>query len=129
MANVKVTGRAMVITLNTELAALEKVARYNPEALTVKDEKGNALFTVGVGDNPGINKYGATFSDATFGEKKHACITAVINLDDCDDIKGYIADKYGKALEYLNQIDAAIPDVLKSIDARRAKIMEGIEIE
>lgn len=122
-----VAGEALVITLGVPFDDLRKIAKFQPEALNLKDAEGETLYSIAVDGNPGINTIGATFGKATYDKDRYAVIT--MNVDPGEqDIKEYIADTYGAALGYLEEIAAKLPDVLKEIDEKREAIMGKIEI-
>lgn len=63
MAKVKILGDVFQIKSKLTVTAMEKVKRYKPEILKLKDKEGNEYFEVAVGETPSISKYGICFSD------------------------------------------------------------------
>lgn len=122
---VTVMGEALVITLRTTLEDLQKVAKYEPEALKLKDEDGDTVYSISVKGTPGINEFGAVFGAATFDDKKLAVITMKVDPGE-EDIKDYVADKYGAAIGYLNEIEEKLPGVVTAIKEKRERIKDGI---
>lgn len=125
MAKITVTGEALVVTLRVSLENLQRVAKYRPEALKLKDENGDPIYSISVKGTPGINDFGATFGAATYDENKYAAITMKVNPGD-QDIKEYIADTYGAAINYLGEIEEKLPGVITEINEERERIKEGI---
>lgn len=131
MAKYTIAGNALVITSAMKQTELETIKKYRPSALTLMGGKDNKeeLFCVDVGasGNGGINAYGACFCGATHDDAKKACIT--VSLEHVTgDVKEYVADKYGEAFDYLSQLEAKLPDVLKEILEQKKKIMDSIAI-
>lgn len=54
-----------IVFVETSITAkmVKRLEDVNPEALTLRDAKGNALFTASVGATPGIGKYGIVVND------------------------------------------------------------------
>lgn len=126
MANIAIAGNALVVKSSMALEDLKRIARFKPEALRLYEDDFVA-FEITVGDKPGLNKFGATFRDATFDEEKKAVITMTINPGD-QDAKEYVADTYGLAISQLNKVEQVLPGALQEIDETRAEIMNGITV-
>ena len=54
-----------IVFVETEITAklVKRLADVNPDALTLRDAKGNALFTASTGATPGIGKFGIVVND------------------------------------------------------------------
>lgn len=131
MAKFTIAGNALVITSDLKLADLETVKKYRPKALKLMGGENNKeeLFCIDTGSdaNGGISTYGACFGAATHDAEKKACITVQLG-NVVGDIKEYVADKYGQAVMYLNQLEAKLPEVLADIAAQKAGIMANITV-
>lgn len=131
MAKITVTGSAVVITSAVKYEDIEKVQKYRPDALTLKNEEKEPVFRIGVTDRGpgGIDKYGASFGGHTFDENRLATITLMtIGGDTAEEIKDAIADKYGAALLSINKIEATLPTVIDEINAERDLIRGAITV-
>lgn len=128
MAKTVIAGNAVVITSTMKLEELKMVQKYRPDALVIKGGEDNKeeLFRVGAG-SCGINTYGVSFEHETYGEEKLATISFELSYKG-DDVKGYIADKFGAALKNLETIEKKLPKVIEEINKERAAIMDGITI-
>ena len=131
MAKFTIAGNALVITSALKKSELETVKKYRPKALKLMGGENNKeeLFCIDVGSdaNGGISSYGACFGAATHDAEKKACIT--IPLDGVQgDIKEYVADKYGEAVMYLNQLEASLPAVVTAIAEQKRGIMANITV-
>lgn len=132
MARLSITGNAVVITSAVKLEDIRKVEKYNKDALVLTEEIDGEkvqVFRVATGAVGGINNNGATFSDETRDGDKFAQIT----LGDCakdvaGDVKEWAADKFGKALTRLNQLEKTIPAVLEGIANEKAAAMANITV-
>lgn len=131
MAKFTIAGNALVITSDLKLSDLETVKKYCPKALKLMGGENNKeeLFCIDTGSdaNGGISTYGACFGSATHDAEKKACITVQLgNVQ--GDIKEYVADKYGQAVMYLNQLEASLPAVVAAIAEQKRGIMANITV-
>ena len=131
MAKFTIAGNALVITSDLKLSDLETVKKYRPNALKLMGGENNKeeLFRIDTGSdaNGGISAYGVCFGAATHDAEKKACIT--VSLGNVQgDIKEYVADKYGEAVMYLNQLEDSLPAVVASIAEQKRGIMANITV-
>ena len=131
MAKITINGDAIVVTSSVKLEDLRKVQEARPKALILMGGEDNkeeiyrvAVAKTGTGS---IDNNGAAFAKATNNGDGLASITAIVN-GVTGDIKEFVAKKYGAAVVLLNQIEAAIPDVLKEIEAEEAEILKNITV-
>lgn len=122
-----VAGQALAIKTDIGFEDLSVAEKYDGKALTLyaeEDGKQIPVFKVATTGGPGeIGKFGAAFAQGADGK---AVITVM--LPDVDDPKEYIADTYGEILENLKVIEDALPAAVEEIKAKRAAIMDGIEV-
>lgn len=132
MAKVKTVNRAIVINSEVKYDDYKLVAKYRPEALTLKGgEDGKVpIFTVFVRNDGqgGIDENGAIFGEATRDDAKLATITMMFTGDAEADIKEYIVDELGGALMKLNKVEAGLPAVIDAIKAERETVRGAIEV-
>lgn len=133
MANINLVGDALVVTSAITFEDLKTVQKYKPTALTIreKDEEDGwkDVYTIGVGDNGGINQYGATFSGASRDAKKLATLTVKFSAPaDPAQAKAQIADKYGFAISCINRIEAGIQGALEEIKASQKAVADAITV-
>lgn len=122
-------GNAVVVTSSLKLDDLKTVKEYRPEALTLyggEDGK-EALFTISTEGSAGINKYGATFKDESRDGEGLATITIALTYDG-EDLKGYLADKFGGALMNIAKLEEQLPAVIEEIAAAKQAVMDQITV-
>lgn len=129
MAKIVIAGDAVVVTSSLTLDDIRKVEKYRPEALILKGGEDNKepIFSVGTAKSGSINQYGVTFASESHDESKLAQLTMTL----CGvngDVKEYVADKIGAAVETLNQVEATLPSVIEDIDAKKQAIIESITV-
>lgn len=131
MAKVRILGDAGVITSSHKLEDIKKLQKYNPEALKLRKENGNgekvAVFAIGVGDTPHCSQYGITFATAERDGSGKASLTFVIPAD-VEEVKEWVEEEFGRALNYLNEIEAGLNTAIEKVNAERAKVRECISV-
>lgn len=125
MANIKVLGNAAVITSTLKYEDIKKVQKYRPDALVLR-ENDEPVFKVGISEHQlgDCSKYGISFG----GSNEAGYATVTTTFGECEDVKAWLADKYGAALAYLNSMEASLPAVIGAVDAERAAILDSITV-
>lgn len=130
MAKIVIAGNAVVVTSALTLEDIKKVEKYRPEALILKggEDKKEAIFGIqSATHNGGITKYGATFADESRDEHKFAQITMCLE-GVTGDVKEYVADTFGAAVDMINQLETTLPGVIEEIDAKKKAVIDSITI-
>lgn len=124
MAQVIISGGAVVIKSAAKVSELESLAKYRPENLVLRDEKNEPVFKIGLTDGQGkINVYGAEF--ARISRDGFATITVTAPQEwGVDDV----VDVIGPALLKLNQLEKDFNVALEDIENEKADIMSNITI-
>lgn len=130
MANIKITGSAMVVTSTMQVDDLQMVAKHRPNALKLMSADGKeCVYAIGVGAGKGsINKYGATFSDITHNPNGLATITLDIPAD-VTDAREYAMEKIGVAIVHINNIEQTLGTAINEIAAERELVAQSISVE
>lgn len=127
MAKLTRSGDAFTITSALKLEDIQKVAKYNDKALALfgGEEGKDMIFKIGTccKGSGSVSKFGIEFARAT--EEGYAYVTTVLPVPQTD-FKGYVADNYGAAVKHLIELEASIPDAIKTIDADRKAVMDLI---
>ena len=121
-AHVDVSGSAAILVSDVTLEDWEKVEKFAPDALKIFDEETeDVIFKVATcGGTGSANKYGVCFGTHT-NEGGKATVTILLDEDVEDKIQA-VKDVVGSAVLDLNEIEQAIPDVLKDIATKEAEI-------
>jgi len=129
MANITIAGNSFVVTSTITMDDMEKVKKYRPGALTLKDEETKeTYFKVGVGTGTAsLNDHGISFSGVSNDDKKLANATLPIPSD-VEDAKAYVLDRAAVAIANLNKVEEAIVVALKDIKAEHEKIAQNIKV-
>ena len=131
MAKVTIAGRALVITSSLKLTDLETVRKYQPKALILmggEDGKEPVFAVAAVRGSAGkIGNIGVEFGEETRDEAKLATMTLMVP-GDVEDMKEYVADKYGAALMNLAKLETVLPAVVETISAEKQSIMDSISV-
>lgn len=125
-----VAGNAVVITSEVKLDDLVLIKRYRPEALILMGGKDGdeELFRIAPVETTGtVNQYGITFADVARDGSGKATVTVPIEYKG-EEVKEWIADKFGGALMYLEKIEATLPGVVQEIASEKEAVMANISI-
>ena len=129
MSKVQIIGNAIVVTSSVKLEDLKTIQKYRPCALTLlggEDGK-DPIFAAKVGCTSGINKYGATFAEASRGENGgYATMTIMDEIT--GDPADFVAEKYGTAIRNLNALEEKLNGVLDEIVAERQAVKDSITV-
>lgn len=130
MAKIQILGDAVVLTSEITLEDLRTIAKYRPEALTLKggEDGKTPVFAIGVDGVESFTKFGVTFKSASRDDKKYAQLTQIICDRKIENLTEVIADHYGAGLAKLNELEATLPAVLDEVRAEREAIMQSISI-
>ena len=126
MANIKVSGRTATIVSAYTLADIEKLEKYRPEALALKDKDGNVTFKVGTSFVGSVSDYGIGFGVGTFGNGK-ACVT-VPGGEAYATAEEFVLEEIGTTINKLNKVESQIAGALDEVEAEITAIKDAIEI-
>lgn len=128
MAKVTIVGQAVVVTSEMALEDIKTIKKHRPDALTLKggEDGKEPVFALSVGEGK-INKYGASFNEATRDEAKKATLTMTTSYNG-DDIENFVLDELGGAISYLNKLEETLPAVVEEINAERNAIKANIAV-
>lgn len=117
---ITIAGSALVIRSAHSLEELEKVASYKPEALMLKDEKGNVQFTVTPGVNGSADARNLVYSETAPDGSGKACLT--LGRPAGADPKKAVAAKYGPIIAKANKIEEQVAAALNEVNAMLADV-------
>ena len=113
---VTIMGKAAVFTSDIKLEDLERISKYRPDALKLK-EADQVIFTVAVKEKGVVSRSGIFFDGAD--NAGYACATLV--FDETPDEKK-IVDTYGTGIFRMNQLEAQLPAVIQDLAAQDAAV-------
>lgn len=132
---IKVLGTAVVIESGLKAEDIALLQEVKPDALTLKDEDGCDVFSIGyINSNEeytgGITRYGIVFTNTTRCENKYASITLPLpsGFENDDAVKDYILKQYALAIHNLETLEALLPEVIAEVSHQRQVLRESIEI-
>lgn len=127
---IKTIENMAVIELDVTASNLEKVMKYSPEALTIKNDDGDELFKVIVSDTPAVKGavtvFGAVFS---ISNDKPLLWIGIPNdsVGSREDKEAYLLNKMGMEMTYIRTIETQIKDALRSVDSKINAVKDCIE--
>lgn len=132
MAKLSILGDAVVITSAITLEDIRKIEKFNKGALTIHEEvdgEKTPVFAISSGKTGDINQFGATFASETRDDAKFAQITlCTCAAGVTSDAAEWAAEKFGKALMRLNQLEERVPAILQEIAAEKEAVMANITV-
>lgn len=105
MAKLKVLGDMIQIKTSLTESDFKKIKNYAPESLKVKDEDGNEVFGVSIGDAH-WSKYGVAFCSKDAQGKLFTTINnPVTDHSDPEAEKAVLKEKFAQTVFYLEMIE------------------------
>lgn len=121
---------AYSLTSDLKVEDIALLKKYNPDALTIKDEEDNVKFAVGYSEGkPSIAPFGVTFGTKSITDGK-ASITETLpaSLDNVDKAKEYVAEKFGAVIAYLRTLEQSIPAAAAEIRETKKALIDSITV-
>ena len=94
--NVKILGKAMVVTSAMKLADIKFLGKADKDALTIKDKEGNEIYKIQTG-SASLSKFGASFDSANKDGFAEATIIIPDNVS-AENRADWAKDNYAAAL-------------------------------
>lgn len=124
---VKIAGNAMILTSTLKFATIQKMEKYNNNALCLvelnKDEEVE-VFRINTGKFSGVSKYGITFAEVN---KDGYAVATILFPEGVTDKKAYIKDNFGTTLFMLADLEAAVETACAELEAAYAQLDDDIE--
>lgn len=125
---IKIVGRAFIIKFLTA-AMLTLVAQFQPDALVLKDAKGNALFKVSLTKGmASISVHGISFND-TDAEGIAQLTGNFPNEVDNADREAWVTDQFAAAFTHANELEAQIRDAYVKVSDLKNTIKAATTVE
>lgn len=126
---IKIVGNALVLTSKLQFATIQKMEKYNRDALCLIEDKNDEeieIFRIGTGKTSAINKYGVTFMEAN---KDGFATATVLFPEGTKDKREFVKDNYATVLFMLEDLEDAVETSCAELEAAYAKLDETIEEE
>lgn len=126
---IRIVGNAIVLTSKLKFATIQKMEKYNSNALCLIEKNGeeeNEIFRVMTGKLSSIAKHGIVFAEAN--KDGYAVATTLFPVG-VTDKKEYIKDNFATVLFMLKDLEAVIETSCAELEAAFAKLDEEIEEE
>lgn len=130
MANIIITGSAIVLKSSLALDTIKKLKKYAPAALKVQDDKERLVFKVDVAaeGNGSVCEKAIFFAPVTHDAEKKATVTMQIP-DSVTNATEYAADLLGAAFTALEGLEDTMAAASVTVDEKKAAMMEKITIQ
>lgn len=120
--NAIVKYNALFIASKYNVATIEKVQKYYPDALVLykgEGEEREPVCAIAVGDMASANEYGIVFANDSISEPRVAMMSVEVpaTLESQDDIRAWYREKLGMTIVNCNKIEEQIATALTEINA------------
>ena len=107
MAHIKTVHKAAVISTDLSVKNIKKLEAINPDALAIKNDKGETLFQIATGSNESISKYGIVFAN-------DSKLSVIVDTDKSLS-RDLVAELFGATLLQLSRVEEQANAALESI--------------
>lgn len=107
MAHIKTVHKAAVISTDLSVKNIKKLEAINPDALEIKNDKGETLFQIATGSNESISKYGIVFAN-------DSKLSVIVDTDKSLS-RDLVAELFGATLLQLSRVEEQANAALESI--------------
>lgn len=130
MANIIITGSAIVLKSSLTLDTLKKLKKYDPSALKIVDDKERLQFKVDIAaeGNGSVCEKAIFFAPVTHDAEKLATVTLQIP-DSVSNAAEYTADLLGAAFTQLEILESTMAAASVVVDEKKAAMLEKIVIQ
>lgn len=130
MANIIISGSALTLKSAIKLDDLKKLAKYDPAALEMRDEKDRLIFKVSIaGEGHGSVAEKAIFF-APVTHDPDGLATVNLAIPGCvKDAKDYVADMMGSAYPKLVELEGTMESAVAAVDAAKEQMLENITVQ
>ncbi len=147
---VKIVADAFAVESSITKEEYDALVKFNPKALSIKDDKENDLFTIEYKEgHPCISSFGITFGGVSRSntakvvetetksttktttpkvKKPVLTFTGMIPAG-INDVKEYVADIIAPAIVFLKQLEETVPVEAKKALADRQSLVDSISID
>ena len=130
MANIIITGSAIVLKSSVTLDTLKKLKKYDPSALKIVDDKERLQFKVDVAaeGNGSVCEKAIFFAPVTHDADKKATVTMSIP-DSVSNAPEYAADLLGAAFTALEGLEDTMAAASAAVDEKKAAMLKKIVVQ
>lgn len=127
---ISIISGAYSLTSELKVEDIVLLKKYNPDALSIKDEDGNTKFAIGYSEGkPSVSSFGITFGSKSFeGGKASLTKSLPANMSDAATAKDYVAEEFGAVVAYLKQLEESVPEAVKKIKDDKKAIVDSITV-
>ena len=129
MAKLKVLGDMIQIKIDLTESDYKKVTNYAPDALKVKDEEGNEIFGISMGDAH-WSRYGVAFCNTDSNGKLFMTTeNPVTNHEDPVAEKNLIKEKFAQTIFFLELIEKHFAEIKTELTAMEQNAERSIQMD
>lgn len=121
--NINIMGNVAVLTFGVKIEDVQKLKKYNREALVLRDEDKNAVLMFDIASGNG-DVSGRSISFDHSNHSAHATVT--VDLTGVEDAAQFVADKLIGKHDLVAQLEDQVFDAVVKIDSEISAVKESI---
>lgn len=120
--------KTMVAVSDITIAELKELEKFNPEALKLKDDKGNDVFVFAIASKGSVGKFGVSFDGESLDGKGFATATVALPVTGVNDTRKLANDIVAPAMRNIVALEEQIGDALLELNECRERAAAAIVI-
>ena len=121
--NINIMGNVAVLTFGVKIEDVQKLKKYNREALVLRDEDKNAVLMFDIASGNG-DVFGRSINLDHSNHSAHATVT--VDLTGVEDAAQFVADKLIGQDALIARLENQVRDAVVAIDSEIATVKESI---
>lgn len=122
-----IVSKALIAKSAITMKALKELAKYDPEALKLRDEKGNEYFVFTTG-SPSIGKFGISFDGVSLDSDEFATATIHVDAVGVEDTCKVVNDIIAPAMKNIIALEDQIATALITLEECRERAESATEV-
>lgn len=128
MATIKILGSAAVVKSAITFDTIKRIAKFQPSALFLTNEKKEPIFGIATGSTAGFGKNGVVFTNASAADGlAELTLSVPTGLTDAARTS-YIEDNFAYTLISLNKLEEDLAAIATTVEADLAGVVASVEV-
>ena len=129
MATIIIAGRTATITSEFKYEQIQRLKKYDPAALVLKDQEKRPVFMIDLATKSSVSPAGIVFNGAALDGSGKAVVTMEIPASVTQEsVNQWVVDNIGTSINKLNELEATLADALIAVDTTEDQILNSIVV-